>query len=102
MSPAWRQVMHQRLCKWDNASPALDGYIHKNFPIDESTNARITGNPLMLSMVIAIFETGLIESGTEGNDIFLDNITIEKVMPRELSELCTPLPKPVGPRTCDI
>ena len=37
---------------------ALNQYLRDKVPIDTETAVRVTGNPLMLSMVISIFESG--------------------------------------------
>ena len=51
-----RQVIEQRLGAGPQAD-ALGKYVREKVPIDSVENVRVTGNPLMLSMVISIFES---------------------------------------------
>lgn len=39
------------------ACKQLVGYLKEKVPLDTETGVRVTGNPLMLSMVISIFES---------------------------------------------
>jgi len=57
-----RQVVEQRLGAGTSNAKKLMEYLEKKVPRDAQTNLRVTGNPLMLSMVISIFES------REGND----------------------------------
>ena len=87
-----REVIVKRLGAGENAEVLID-YVQTKVPLDtaDSKNQqRVTGNPLMLSMVVSIFESRMqkaTKNASTGNKADLTGASAQGHMPETISEL---------------